>query len=48
MKAKQTSEHESRIVLQVGSELRIKSNGDFVIIIQSSNSLEMMVRPTPF
>jgi hypothetical protein len=31
MKAKQTSKNESRIVLQVGSELRIKSNGDFVI-----------------
>ena len=31
MKAKQTSENETRIVLQVGSELRIKNNGDFVI-----------------
>jgi hypothetical protein len=31
MKAKQSSENETRIVLQVGSELRIKNNGDFVI-----------------
>jgi hypothetical protein len=31
MKAKQTNENETRIVLQVGSELRIKNNGDFVI-----------------
>jgi hypothetical protein len=31
MKAKQTNENETRIVLQVGSELRIKNSGDFVI-----------------
>lgn len=31
MKAKQTNENETRIVLQVGSELRIRNNGDFVI-----------------
>lgn len=31
MKAKQSPENETRIVLQVGSELRIKNNGDFVI-----------------
>lgn len=31
MKAKQSPENETRIVLQVGSELRIKNDGDFVI-----------------
>ena len=31
MKAKESNENETKIVLQVGSELRIKNNGDVVI-----------------
>lgn len=31
MKAKPGRENETRIVLQVGSELRIKNNGDIVV-----------------
>ncbi|HTS11230.1 MAG TPA: hypothetical protein VMH00_03860 [Candidatus Limnocylindrales bacterium] len=31
MKAKESKENETKIVLQVGSELRIKNNGDVVI-----------------
>jgi len=31
MKPKESNENETKIVLQVGSELRIKNNGDVVI-----------------